>query len=104
MAADKMADAAAQRHTYPTYMHSEANIRKDVTMTVQRHLVRSWLLWCDLHREARDSTSNENGPRLTADQHDFVDVSREAQGQFVDDWVDPSFESEDPFAHIGFAD
>ena len=95
--ADRMADAAAKRHSYPASMHEEATIRKSVTMAVQRHLVRSWLWWCDLHREAKDASSSLNEDMRSADAKNYANASRETQGQFLDDWQDEQLQP-DPFA------
>ena len=86
IAVDRLADAAAKRHDFPLSMHDDAYIRRDVTVATQKHLVRSWLFWCDLHREAREQPNKEDISLLGVDQQEFATRSRDAQGQFVEDW------------------
>ena len=96
--ADHMADAAAKRHAFPVDMHSQADHRRDLTVVTQRHLVRSWLLWCDLTREARDDLKFLGEPSLLL-QDEFSDAFSDAKGQFIDDWADSEL-LEDPFSHL----
>ena len=100
MAVDRMADEAANRHNFPMAMHHEAIIRRDVTVAVQQHLVRSWILWCDLHREAREQVDSSQLPPVVSQAEDFEDIAKECHGQFVDDWLDDVEKEDDPFCHL----
>ena len=99
MSVDRMADTAARRHEFSTFMHQEADIRKRLTSTIQRHLVKSWLTWCDLHRGIRGLAAFNECDVRRHDQ-DLDDLARDEQGQYLDDWLgfDPSLD--DPFANL----
>ena len=102
---DRLADAAARRHHFPVGMHLEADLRKDLALQVQSHLVRSWFAWCDIQRE---EVSNEiNQPHLPSafGQTGLCDPAAEFAGQHLDDWLgdqldDPVFQDPvDELAH-----
>ena len=94
-----MADAAAKRHKFPTDMHRDAGIRKEVTTAVQCHLVDSWLHWCDLNRGLESDNFPFSDLQEKNCHNDFDDFTRDTQGQFVEDWSIDGHDEFDPFEH-----
>ena len=82
---DRIADAGAKRHQIPTGYHTHADLRKELTQSIQKHLARSWMLWCDLTREKSDDSPDGHDPPASVPL-DFYDPAPECQGHYIDDW------------------
>ena len=98
--ADKLADAAARRHRTPTHFHNKAETYKEVTCTIQKHLVRSWLHWCDLHRVDKLEDDHPIGSASSVCPLELCDRDLDCQGQFLEDWEAHPLGEDDPFDYL----